>query len=108
MAAARAAPPRVASWEWVTKLPLGFQCAADPGGSPAAAPMRAPRRRESPLAAVGITAAANCPLPKCASETLRVGVALTKAPAAQAGAPRGVTATAPALRRNHSPTSNNL
>ena len=47
MAAARAAPPRVASWEWVTKLPLGFQCAADPGGSPAAAPMRAPRG-ESP------------------------------------------------------------
>ena len=47
MAAGRAAPPRVASWEWVTKLPLGFRCAADPGGSPAAAPMCAPRR-ESP------------------------------------------------------------
>ena len=47
IAAGRAALPRVASWEWVTKLPLGFQCAADPGGSPAAAPMCAPRR-ESP------------------------------------------------------------
>ena len=37
MAAARAAPPRVASWEWVTKLPLGFQCAADPRAFPGAA-----------------------------------------------------------------------
>ena len=95
IAAGRAAPPRVASWEWVTKLPLGFQSAADPGGSPAAAPMRTPRRRESPFAAVGIAAAANCPLPKCASETLRVWIALTNARAARAGAPGGVLATPP-------------
>jgi hypothetical protein len=108
MAAGRAAAPRVASWawEWVTKLPLGFQCAADPGGSPAAVPMRAPRRREFSLAPVGIAAAANCPLPKCASETLRVGVALTRARAARAGAPGGVRATPPGARLHAAPTSN--